>query len=59
VSTRQAPFEGSARQARGRVLAALADGPRPVCDFDDHIVAGLLADGLIEVDEFAARLPTA
>ena len=29
VSTRQAPFEGSDRQARGRLLAALSDGPLP------------------------------
>ncbi len=27
VSARQAPFEGSDRQARGRLLAALSDGP--------------------------------
>jgi A/G-specific adenine glycosylase len=29
VSSRQSPFEGSARQARGRVLRQLGDGPRP------------------------------
>lgn len=29
VSTRQAPFEGSDRQARGRLLAALSSGPLP------------------------------
>mgnify|MGYP001812248073 FL=1 len=47
VSTRQAPFEGSDRQARGRVLQALGAGPRPVGDFDARIVDGLVADGLV------------
>jgi A/G-specific adenine glycosylase len=57
VSTGQAPFEGSDRQARGRVLRALADGPRPPADFDDRIVAGLVADGLVESDGSTLRLP--
>ena len=34
VSTSQAPFEGSDRQRRGRVMAALQSGSRPVRDFD-------------------------
>jgi A/G-specific adenine glycosylase len=49
VSTRQARFEGSDRQARGRILAALADGPKPTASFDSRILAGLLADGLVAV----------
>jgi A/G-specific adenine glycosylase len=58
VSVRQAPFEGSDRQARGRVLAALVDGPRPVARFDGRIVAGLVADGLVVVDGSTVRLTT-
>jgi A/G-specific adenine glycosylase len=48
VSTRQAPFEGSDRQARGRVLAELAIGSRRTETFDVRIVDGLVADGLVE-----------
>jgi A/G-specific adenine glycosylase len=48
VSTRQAPFEGSDRQARGRVLAELVVGSRPADMFDVRIVDGLVADGLVE-----------
>ncbi len=47
VSTRQAPFEGSDRQARGRVLKALGDGPVPRTAFDEHIVVSLVRDGLV------------
>jgi A/G-specific adenine glycosylase len=50
VSGRQAPFDGSDRQARGRVLAALGVGARPVAEFDARIVASLVADGLVERD---------
>jgi A/G-specific adenine glycosylase len=57
VSTRQAPFDGSDRQARGRILAAVRDGPRPVSEFDERILATLVADGLVEVHDDAARLP--
>jgi A/G-specific adenine glycosylase len=58
VSTRQAPFDGSDRQARGRVLEALHDGPRPVSDFDARILATLVADALVELRDDTARLPT-
>jgi A/G-specific adenine glycosylase len=47
VSTRQAPYAGSDRQARGDVLRALHHGPRPAADFPPRIVDGLLADRLI------------
>lgn len=57
VSVTQAPFEGSDRQARGRVLAALHDGPRPVDEFDHRILATLVADGLVELHDDHARLP--
>jgi A/G-specific adenine glycosylase len=58
VSVRQAPFDGSDRQARGRVLSALHDGPRPVSEFDERIVATLVADGLVELRDGTASLPT-
>lgn len=58
VSGKQARFEGSRRQARGRVLAALHDGGRPVSEFDPTIVAELAAEGLVTVDGDIATLPT-
>ena len=48
VSTTQARFEGSDRQARGRVLKALGGGRLPSGQFDRRIVDGLVADGLVE-----------
>ncbi len=57
VSGRQAPYEGSARQARGRALAALGQGARPVSEFDRAIVAGLVADGLVAVEGELLTLP--
>ena len=57
VSSRQAPYEGSDRQARGRVLAALTAGGSVRSAPDDPIVAGLAADGLVVVDDLGVRLP--
>ena len=65
VSRRQAPFEGSARQARGRLLRAVQAGPVEDEDLVDvlgwsgrpdapaacaAVAASLLADGLVERD---------
>jgi A/G-specific adenine glycosylase len=50
VSTRQARFEGSDRQARGRVLKALGEGPVARTAFPEHIVVGLVTDGLVDDD---------
>jgi A/G-specific adenine glycosylase len=47
VSTTQPRYDGSARQARGRVLHALAHGDAPADDFPPMIVAGLVADRLV------------
>ena len=58
VSGKQARFEGSARQARGKVLKVLHHGARPAADFDRHIVSSLLADGLIEQSGLTIALPT-
>jgi A/G-specific adenine glycosylase len=58
VSTRQAPFDGSDRKARGLVLKALGTGPRPASDFDARIVASLVADGLVEVGDGQVFLPS-
>jgi A/G-specific adenine glycosylase len=57
VSTRQAPYAGSDRQARGDVLRALHHGPRPAEDFPPRIVAGLLADRLVARTGVELRLP--
>jgi A/G-specific adenine glycosylase len=64
VSRRQARFEGSDRQLRGLVLAAVADGPDVAADVEDElvargieperigsVVASLLADGLVRRGE--------
>ena len=57
VSVGQAPFEGSDRQARGRLLRSLHDGPRPIADVDGRILASLLADGLVAVGHGRVGLP--
>ncbi|MDG2438992.1 MAG: A/G-specific adenine glycosylase [Ilumatobacter sp.] len=57
VSGKQARFEGSARQARGKVLAAVGVEARPAADFDDSIIAGLVADGLVIVSDDTVHLP--
>ena len=57
VSGKQARFEGSDRQARGRVLAAVGARPRPAADLDDRILAGLVADGLVVVSDGTVGLP--
>lgn len=57
VSTRQAPYEGSDRQRRGQVLAALNLGPTPVADHPAAIVASLVADRLVVVDGTWLCLP--
>ncbi len=57
VSRPQARFAGSRRQRRGAVLRALGDGPQPRTAFESSIVDDLCADGLVEVDGDAVRLP--
>jgi A/G-specific adenine glycosylase len=47
VSVRQAPYDGSDRQARGRVLRRLATGAVPAAEFPPRIVAGLVEDRLV------------
>jgi A/G-specific adenine glycosylase len=66
VSRPQAPYEGSNRQLRGRVLRALREGPRPRRALEmvlsgvastrrDDVLASLLRDGLVVVrgEEFS------
>ena len=53
----QARFEGSFRQRRGRVMAALRDGPTPVARLDADALASLVADGLAAVTGPTAHLP--
>jgi A/G-specific adenine glycosylase len=45
---RQSPFEGSRRQARGRLLDRLREGPVPLAECDPDIAASLVDDGLAE-----------
>lgn len=67
VSGRQARFEGSDRQARGRLLAALASAPvgagsaatvmQRDPDVAVRLVAALVAEGLVVADGDHLRLP--
>jgi A/G-specific adenine glycosylase len=55
--TRQAPFAGSFRQRRGRVMAVLREGPARAATLDAEALASLVADGLAVVDGPTATLP--
>ena len=55
--SRQAPFAGSFRQRRGRVLRRLREGPARAADLDADALASLVADGLAEVAGGYAALP--
>jgi len=67
VSTAQSRFDGSDRQARGRLMKALTAGPVPLsrlsavmaCDQDraDRLSADLAAEGLIVIGRLAVCLP--
>ena len=57
VSTPQSRFEGSERQARGRVLKALTAGPAPSHAFAGHLVDGLVAERLVVRAGDLLRLP--
>jgi A/G-specific adenine glycosylase len=67
VSRTQSPFEGSDRQARGRLLKALGAGAMPcgaaaaamhrTPERAAALVDGLLAEGLVVVDGSTLRLP--
>jgi A/G-specific adenine glycosylase len=54
---RQAPFEGSFRQRRARVLRAVAAEPRAAAKLDSDAVAALERDGLVEVVDGSVTLP--
>ena len=53
----QGRFEGSFRQRRGRVLAALRVGPTDATALDADALTSLVADGLATVDGATASLP--
>jgi A/G-specific adenine glycosylase len=55
--SRQAPFAGSFRERRGRVLAALRVAPTPTGELDADALASLVVDGLAEVHGPTAALP--
>jgi len=56
--SRQAAFEGSFRQRRGRVLARLrAGGTVAMAELDGEALSSLVDDGLAAVASGAARLP--
>ncbi len=50
LRSRPVPFEGSDRQARGRLLDALREGPVRRDDADERIAAGLIRDGFAVED---------
>jgi A/G-specific adenine glycosylase len=53
----QSKFEGSFRQRRGIVMAALRAGPTRAGELDGEALASLLDDGLAEVTRGRAHLP--
>jgi A/G-specific adenine glycosylase len=55
--TTQPRYEGSFRQRRGRVLAALRAGPARVDDLDSDALRSLVDDGLAVIRRQRARLP--
>ncbi|MFN8024784.1 MAG: A/G-specific adenine glycosylase [Acidimicrobiia bacterium] len=55
--SRQARFEGSFRQRRGRVMAVLREGPARADALDAEALASLVTDGLAVVDGATATLP--
>lgn len=68
VSRRQAPFHGSNRQLRGRVLSALLEGPSTRRELSkvvselatsrgDEVLAGLVKDGLVARRSHSYSLP--
>lgn len=69
VSTRQSTFVGSDRQGRGRLIAALREGPVPRAEVarvmgwptDEgrarQVLSGLIRDGLVVDDAGRVRLP--
>ena len=67
VSRAQAPFAGSDRQARGRLMKSAGDGPVPLdqvaivmrrgADVADRLVSDLLSEGLLISDGTSVRLP--
>ncbi len=52
------PYEGSFRQRRGEVLSTLRAGPAPIGELDRDALNSLMKDGLAEIDEAVARLPS-
>lgn len=54
---RAAPYRGSFRQRRGRVLAALRTGPTAVTALDGEALESLVADGLAAITSDRAHLP--
>ena len=67
VSVRQAPYEGSDRQARGRLIAALVVAPLPASAAPEvmhrspaaaeALVAALVAEGLVAATDATLHLP--
>jgi A/G-specific adenine glycosylase len=57
--SRQPRYDGSFRQRRGTVMAALRRGPQLVSTLDDVALESLVADGLATIDDarVKARLP--
>ena len=54
---RQSRFEGSFRQRRARVLAAVVQAPRPLASLDADAVASLAGDGLVVLEGDEVALP--
>lgn len=57
LPARQASYEGSFRQARGRALARLRAGPVTATEIDPEVLASLVTDGLAVTHRGRAQLP--
>jgi A/G-specific adenine glycosylase len=54
---KQSPFEGSFRQRRAIALGLVSERPRRRGSLDEHAVAALAADGLVQVRRGVVSLP--
>ena len=55
---KQGPFEGSFRQRRARALRLVSQSSRPLEELDHEAVKSLVGDGLVEVRDGVAALPS-
>src|SRR5438093_3502735 len=55
---KQSPFEGSFRQRRAATLRLVTEGERPLAELDREALESLAADGLVDLTNGVATLPS-